>query len=69
MMFRPNDMFLRFKTVWRLTLILSLAALLTGCGVRGSLERPTPAETPEGAEPVVETPNEDDSFILDGLLL
>ncbi|MBV6657741.1 MAG: hypothetical protein KI785_08245 [Devosiaceae bacterium] len=49
-------------------IITALAALLAGCGVRGTLEPPPSAATPEG-EPEVVAPEDDPDFILDGLLL
>ena len=53
------------------TLILTslLALTVAGCGVRGSLEPPSAADAPEGAEVVEPAPVGDRPFILDGLLL
>jgi predicted small lipoprotein YifL len=60
----------------RCTLVLTatMALLLAGCGVRGDLELPPSATTPEAtadgqATPQGATPVEDRPFILDGLLL
>lgn len=57
-----------------LVMTASLALLLAGCGVRGSLELPPSATTPEAAPgeaaaPQAAAPVDDRSFILDGLLL
>lgn len=49
--------------------ILVLSALvLAGCGVRGSLEAPPSAATPEAA-PAPMAQEDERSFILDGLLM
>ncbi|MEM6711890.1 MAG: hypothetical protein AAF590_06360 [Pseudomonadota bacterium] len=53
-------------------LLTVLAALLVaGCGVRGGLVPPSAADAPvdEDGNPVPVPPEEDPSFILDGLLL
>ena len=52
-----------------LTLTLLLALTLAGCGVRGPLEPPSAANTPEGQTAPDPAPVEDRPFILDGLLL
>lgn len=52
-----------------LVLTASMALLLAGCGVRGNLELPPSAATPEAAPGETATPEEDRPFILDGILL
>ncbi|MFK7792457.1 MAG: hypothetical protein AB8B88_07285 [Devosiaceae bacterium] len=53
------------------TLILTglLALTLAGCGVRGTLERPSAASAPDDAPVEDVEPQPDRPFILDGLLL
>ena len=49
--------------------LMALLALgLSACGVRGDLVPPSQADVPEGLEPAP-VPEDDPSFILDGLLL
>lgn len=62
---------MRLRTI---VLTATMALLVAGCGVRGTLELPPSAAAPEAAPgetaaPQEPAPVEDRSFILDGLLL